>query len=843
MRAVIGGVAVAIGIALGVVTPAAHAQDTGGCDPFGTQAQFRGEVPRASEVIGVDLGERDVTAAESDAYVDAVDRASDRVVSSTLGRSVQGRPLRYAIVGSRRNVAEQGLERIRRNAAALRDPATSRARARRIAQRSPGILWIAGNVHGGEESGTDAALRVLYELADRSDCAARQILDEAVVVILPTQNPDGREADTRRNAYGFDLNRDWFARTQPETDAKVEFLRRYPPVLFIDAHEMGRENTFFFPPNADPIYHEISGQSVNWINNVYGSAMQAEFTRQQIPFFNYDVYDLFYEGYGDTVPSTAFNAAGMTYEKSSGDPTPRRVYEQYVAQWTSLSAAAFDKDQILADWHRAWVEAQRQGERGILEPNEVVQPENTVQRPVPDIRVRHYFIRADDPAKTREVQSVVRRLQRMDVQVRRLTRPLRVRDFKPYGRPVTPTTLPAGSYWIPMAQPMKHWVQAMLNEDTYTPFPYFYDVTAWSLPLLANVAGGYSGRVLEPTSARVRELADPGREAPPASAPRITVLQLSQTNGTSIESTGWLRWLLDQWRLPYQVVAPEAVTADVLAGTDVLLLPDGPADEAYGALGAAAPAVTAWVNAGGRVVGWRGGAVLAARLGASLATVTPNSEAVAIPGALFRTELTPGSPLATGVGPEAWTFYQEGYVLQAPDPATVAMRFPATDDPDFFVSGFAEGADQIAGTPAVVDERIGAGRSIVMSFEPNFRGFTDGTQELLRNAVLGTAPAGAVARVSGRARAASTGRATAAAARMPTGEAPLRLVVRPRGERAARALLARYGATYEVGRADGRVGFTIANPGGLSGDEHPYAGQLARDLREAQVPVLAFSAP
>ena len=41
-----------------------------------------------------------------------------------------------------------------------------------------------------------------------------------------------------------------------------------------------------------------------------------------------------------------------------------------------------------------------------------------------------------------------------------------------------------------MAQAQKHWVQAMLNEDTYTPFPYFYDVTGWSNPLLFNLRGG-----------------------------------------------------------------------------------------------------------------------------------------------------------------------------------------------------------------------------------------------------------------------------------------------------------------------------------------------------------------
>ena len=205
-------------------------------------------------------------------------------------------------------------------------------------------------MHGGEESGTDASLRVLYELADRSDCAAQRILDAAVVVILPVQNPDGREADTRRNAYGFDMNRDWFARTQPETDGKVELLRRYPGVLFIDAHEMGSE-TYFFPPNADPVYHEIADPAVDWINDIYGAAMQDEFDERGIPYFNYDTYDLFYAGYGDTVPANGFGAAGMTFEKASGDPTPQRVFEQYLTQWTSLSAAAINKQRILREWH------------------------------------------------------------------------------------------------------------------------------------------------------------------------------------------------------------------------------------------------------------------------------------------------------------------------------------------------------------------------------------------------------------------------------------------------------------------------------------------------------------
>jgi hypothetical protein len=83
-------------------------------------------------------------------------------------------------------------------------------------------------VHGGEESGTDASLRVLWELADRTDCAATRILDKALVVILPIQNPDGREADTRRNAYGFDMNRER-ARAAPDAPVRGARLQAVRP--------------------------------------------------------------------------------------------------------------------------------------------------------------------------------------------------------------------------------------------------------------------------------------------------------------------------------------------------------------------------------------------------------------------------------------------------------------------------------------------------------------------------------------------------------------------------------------------------------------------------------------
>jgi hypothetical protein len=80
---------------------------------------------------------------------------------------------------------------------------------------------------------------------------------------------------------------------------------RYPPVVFIDAHEMGNTAGYFFPPNADPIYHEISSEAIGWINGLYGPAMQRTFDARGIPYFNFASYDLFYMGYGDTSPRRA----------------------------------------------------------------------------------------------------------------------------------------------------------------------------------------------------------------------------------------------------------------------------------------------------------------------------------------------------------------------------------------------------------------------------------------------------------------------------------------------------------------------------------------------------------
>jgi Zinc carboxypeptidase len=713
------------------------------CDPIQEPPVFLDGVPTGDEVpaVGFPIGSQEVTSAQANAYIAAVDAASDRVTSGTAATSVLNKDLNFAIVGDEANVTAARLFEIREAIGELRDPATTTEEAAQLAEDTPAILWVDGSPHGGEESGGDTSLRVLYELAARTDCAAERILDEAIVVIVPVYNPDGRDLDQRRNANGFDMNRDWFARTQPEIDGVIELMRQFPPQLVIDAHEMGNF-TYFFPPNSDPIYHEIPDAVNGWINDLYGPAMAAEFDRQKIPFFNFSPFDFFGVYYGDTVPATGFHAAGMTFEKYSGDPIAQRVHEHYTTIWTSLSAAAINKDDILEEWHASFVKAFTDGQNGALEPNAIFQRNHKLLQEVPPDLVRHYFLRTDDPDHADEAQRLIRRLQRMDVDVYELTAPLEVPDFEPYFLPEQATTLPAGTYWIPMAQGQKNWIQAMLHEDPYIAYHLTFDVSGWSNPLLMNVPGGSSGAVLDPQALLLPLLSEPPAPTLPADLPNIAIFE-NENSTSNFESAGWLRWLFrERWHLPeatFETLSP----ADVAAGgldddIDVLIAPNMFVPTINQLLGKAGKrALVDWVNEGGRYIGYRGGAELATRYGISTAQLQqPNSP---VPGSLIRVELDPSSPLADGVGEFAWVMYESDRILNLVG-GTAPATFPAFGSEDFAVSGLATGADRLGGTAAVIDEPMGDGRTIVFSTDPNFRAWTEGMQQVLFNAILGPNP-------------------------------------------------------------------------------------------------------
>lgn len=726
MRRRIAAIAAASLVLLGLTTvadadpPQESRAPRAGCDPVTAKVDYRGQVPSPRDVMGFRLGKRQATNQEIGRYWRAADRASDRVVTGVYARSWEGRPLRYALVGQ--PDALDALPAIRRDLARLRNPATSDERARAIVRRTPAILWITANVHGNEPSGADAVVRLLHQLADSSDCVARAIRRHAVVGLIPVQNPDGRAHDRRYNSYAFDMNRDGLVGTQPEIAGRLRLLWKYPPQLVVDEHEnSGR--SYFFPPTADPIYHETPDGLYREIEQVYGPANARAFRANDWSFETWQSgYDFFAQVYGDTVPTTQMGAVGMTFEQGDSTPYPARVRHHYTSAINTLYAGATHRAQVLRQWRETFVEARAQGRDCRLERNRIHNPGHELLRTVPKRKVCGYFLLGNGP----ETRQVVHELQRAHVRVDRLDRRTVVPDYRPYGGDPRRRTLPAGTYWVTLAQPQKHWVQAALNEDTYVPFPYFYDVSGWSLPLLAGIQGGSTGRHLTAPVSRVPRLRPPATPRVEGDVPRIAVLDQWRHTWNDYQNTGWLKWrLAEDWGLPYEVLLPEDVTPAALRRVDVLVVGNVDAKPVRHRLGTEGrKALRTWVDGGGRYVGWQEGALLASSL--RLSDVGMDAPEAESPGALMRIR----TPHRTTM-----TEWDSDYnLVLTPGDARVVAAFPD----QMFVSGFATRIRSLAGTVLATVEKVGDGSVTVMGYEPNFRAVADGSARLLKKAILRT---------------------------------------------------------------------------------------------------------
>ncbi len=328
------------------------------------------------------------------------------------------------------------------------------------------------------------------------------------------------------------------------------------------------------------------------------------------------------------------------------------------------------------------------------------------------------------------------------------------------------------------------------------------------------------------------EQAEPGPVAA-GEAPRLAVWQISTTSTGSIESSGWLRWWLDnRARLPFTDLTAAQIAGGALGDYDVLVVPTGSDSTALNTLGAAGrDALTQWVRDGGRLITLRDSSRLASRLGLTSATYA--SATSDIPGSLIRVEVDPDSPLADGVGETAYAMYEYEFVWSAPQ-ASSPVRFPTTGDPDWFISGFADGEEQLYGKTAVVDETVDNGRIVLFGFDPNYRAFTNGTAQLLLNAITGPAPASAGAPQS-RVVAPSAGASVEVSDRMV-------ISVRPGAADQVKALLDARGASADIVRSPGVVSFRV-DLGGLGADEHPWAQQVAVEASTLGRQVVAIRLP
>ena len=379
--------AIAFALALLLAPAAALAQAPAAPPALGSG--YDPAIPAPEQVIGHAIGERLTLSAQVRDYFQALRAAApDRMVVGDYGRTWEGRPLPWAAISSPRNIAR--LDAVRAASVALSDPrVTDAASARALIRGQPVIVWLQYSVHGNEAGPAEAAMGVArHLLAARNDPRVATMLENTVVVLVPTQNPDGRDrfvssheaargleidADPlsaeraepwptgRYNHYLFDLNRDWFAQTQPETRGHSVLMRGWRPQVVADAHEMGTDQSFFFPPEAEPL-NPLLPEAQMRSREIFGRAHAAMFDRERLDYFTREIFDAFYPGYGDAWPSY-LGAVSMTYEQGSSRGLAGRrqsgevitlfdtVRSQFLASLSTIETAAANREQLLRDFY------------------------------------------------------------------------------------------------------------------------------------------------------------------------------------------------------------------------------------------------------------------------------------------------------------------------------------------------------------------------------------------------------------------------------------------------------------------------------------------------------------
>lgn len=484
-----GGCLLMLAAMLGALAPArAQSFIEGSYDPA---------IPTLTAVAGHAPGTRITSPDQTYAYLKALaEAAPDRARLVQYATSWEGRPLHYLVLSAPANIAR--LEAIRADLAT-------------IASGRPGngsalpVTWLAYGVHGNEISSTDAALMTAYHLlAAQGDERAAKIMRETIVVIDPMQNPDGRarfvnnflaatgivpDADRqaaehdepwpsgRVNHYMFDLNRDWFTLSQPETRGKVAAIRQWNPVVVVDLHEMGGDETYFFSPAAQPFSPNLTPAQIR-AYELIGRYNAAAFDARGEPYFTREVFDLFYPGYGDTwnahqgaIGSTyeQGSARGLVFERKDGTTLTYAdgVMNHFIASLATAAAVADNPQRFLSDF-AAYRSANAGGAAG----------------------KGSYII---DLGKRRwNAERLGRRLAAQGITVLR----------REGSATVCGKSYPAGYLAVPQAQPAARLVRSLLDRDTPLPPDFLaeqerrrsvdlphelYDVTAWSVGPMAGV--------------------------------------------------------------------------------------------------------------------------------------------------------------------------------------------------------------------------------------------------------------------------------------------------------------------------------------------------------------------
>jgi hypothetical protein len=259
-----------------------------------TFAQKNAHAPTPSEFLGFEVGADRKLAdyRQIASYFKALAAASDRVEIEVLGKTTLGEEMFMAVISTPDNLRNKS--KYQEMARKLADPrGLSQQQIDALANDGKSIFLLTCNIHSTEIGSSQMAMEWAHKLATAADPETLRRLNDVIVLLVPSLNPDGQIMVTEwyrkylgtkyeggalpylyHHYVGHDNNRDWYMLTQIETkNVNQAVYHEWFPQFWLDEHQMGFYGPrIYIPPNADPVA-KLVNPLVHRGNNLVGAAM------------------------------------------------------------------------------------------------------------------------------------------------------------------------------------------------------------------------------------------------------------------------------------------------------------------------------------------------------------------------------------------------------------------------------------------------------------------------------------------------------------------------------------------------------------------------------------------
>src|SRR5882757_8722279 len=257
-----------------------------------TAASAAPGIPGPEQYFGFRIGSdgRLATFDTMNAYFKLIAQRSNKVDIEEVGKTTLGNPYQMLTITSKKNL--DNLDRLVEINSRLADPrGLSPTEAEKLAREGKPFYYVQAGIHSNEVGNPQAMLEIAHRLATENSPFINNILDKAVILMVPSQNPDGTKLindyfnatagtnyarvypDLYQKYTGHDDNRDWIMLTQAESKLMVSIQNKYHPQAFQDAHQAGTgAPRMFTPPYLSPYDPNIDPITVQQTNDM-GMAM------------------------------------------------------------------------------------------------------------------------------------------------------------------------------------------------------------------------------------------------------------------------------------------------------------------------------------------------------------------------------------------------------------------------------------------------------------------------------------------------------------------------------------------------------------------------------------------